>query len=80
MERLPSFGLVAGELAYLVRNGGIGTSNWLLAHLLAAHGWRGSSAKNLSNVCTLLPRLAPDPRQMADSIAPSKTYAKVSIS
>jgi glycosyltransferase involved in cell wall biosynthesis/GT2 family glycosyltransferase len=32
--------LVAGELNYLVKSGGIGTSNWLLAHLLAREGWQ----------------------------------------
>lgn len=32
--------LVANELDYLVKCGGIGTSNWLLAHLLARHGWQ----------------------------------------
>jgi glycosyltransferase involved in cell wall biosynthesis/GT2 family glycosyltransferase len=32
--------LVANELNYLVKCGGIGTSNWLLAHLLARHGWQ----------------------------------------
>lgn len=32
--------LVANDLAYLVRNGGIGTYFWLLAPLLARHGWR----------------------------------------
>jgi glycosyltransferase involved in cell wall biosynthesis len=32
--------LVANDLAYLIRNGGVGTYFWLLAHLLARHGWR----------------------------------------
>jgi glycosyltransferase involved in cell wall biosynthesis len=32
--------LVANELDYLMKCGGIGTSNWLLAHLLARHGWQ----------------------------------------
>lgn len=31
--------LVAVELDYVVKNGGIGTTNWALAHLLARHGW-----------------------------------------
>ncbi len=32
--------LVAVELDFLYRNGGIGTSNWQLIQLLARHGWR----------------------------------------
>jgi glycosyltransferase involved in cell wall biosynthesis len=32
--------LVANDFDYLMHNGGIGTHNWLLAHLLASHGWR----------------------------------------
>src|SRR4051794_22351463 len=41
MEAGPgSLCLVANELAHVDRGGGIGTSNWLLAHLLADHGWR----------------------------------------
>src|SRR5215208_8199584 len=32
--------LVTHDLAYVVRSGGIGTYTWLLAHLLAAEGWR----------------------------------------
>ena len=35
-----SFCLVAVELDHVVKNGGIGTTNWLLAHLLAQHGWK----------------------------------------
>ncbi len=35
-----SFCLVAAELDYVVNNGGIGTTNWWLIHLLARHGWR----------------------------------------
>src|SRR5262245_8702 len=32
--------LVANDLDYLVKNGGVGTYYWLLAHLLAREGWR----------------------------------------
>jgi hypothetical protein len=32
--------LVANDLAYIVRNGGIGTHFWALAHTLADAGWR----------------------------------------
>ncbi|MBY0524324.1 MAG: glycosyltransferase [Gemmataceae bacterium] len=32
--------IVTNELAYLYKNGGIGTANWLLANCLAEHGWR----------------------------------------
>ena len=32
--------LVANDLAYLVRNGGVGTYFWLQAHLLARNGFR----------------------------------------
>jgi len=32
--------LVANDLAYIVRNGGIGTHFWVLAHALADAGWR----------------------------------------
>jgi glycosyltransferase involved in cell wall biosynthesis len=35
-----SFCLVAIELDPIVKNGGIGTTNWLLVHLLARHGWK----------------------------------------
>ena len=35
-----SLGLVAVELDYVVKNGGIGTANWGLAQLLAEHGWQ----------------------------------------
>src|SRR5262249_38702306 len=31
---------VANDLAYLVRNGGVGTYFWLVANLLARDGWR----------------------------------------
>ncbi len=31
--------LVANDFDHLQRNGGIGTYNWLMAHLLAARGW-----------------------------------------
>lgn len=37
---MSSICLVAQELDYVVRSGGIGTYNWLLAHLLAEAGWR----------------------------------------
>ena len=32
--------IVANELPYLFRNGGIGTHNWLLANALSAAGWK----------------------------------------
>lgn len=32
--------IAAIDLAYVVRNGGIGTYNWLLAHTLASSGWK----------------------------------------
>jgi glycosyltransferase involved in cell wall biosynthesis len=32
--------IVANDFDYVMRNGGIGTYNWLLAHLLAEHDWR----------------------------------------
>src|SRR6266566_9341256 len=32
--------LVAVDLDGVQRNGGIGTYNWLTAHLLARHGWK----------------------------------------
>src|SRR5438309_557368 len=35
-----SFCLVAVELDYIIKNGGIGTTNWWLVHLLARHGWQ----------------------------------------
>jgi glycosyltransferase involved in cell wall biosynthesis len=35
-----SFCVVANELDHLMKSGGIGTANWLLAHLLARYGWR----------------------------------------
>jgi glycosyltransferase involved in cell wall biosynthesis len=31
--------VVANDFDYVLRNGGIGTYNWLIAHLLAARGW-----------------------------------------
>jgi glycosyltransferase involved in cell wall biosynthesis len=32
--------VVANDFDYVLRNGGIGTYNWLIAHLLAGRGWR----------------------------------------
>jgi glycosyltransferase involved in cell wall biosynthesis len=40
LGRPPALCLVANDLDYLTRNGGIGTYNWLMAHLLAGEGWR----------------------------------------
>lgn len=40
MSRTGSICLVANDLDYLIRNGGIGSYYWLLAHLLAKQGWR----------------------------------------
>jgi glycosyltransferase involved in cell wall biosynthesis len=37
--RRPSLCLVCNDFDYVMRNGGIGTYNWLLAHLLAGRGW-----------------------------------------
>ena len=39
MTNRPSICIVASELAYLFKTGGIGTCNWRLACLLAQHGW-----------------------------------------
>jgi glycosyltransferase involved in cell wall biosynthesis len=38
--RARSICLVAGELAYLFKNGGIGTCNWRMAAALARSGWK----------------------------------------
>jgi glycosyltransferase involved in cell wall biosynthesis len=35
----PALCLVANDFDYVMRNGGIGTYNWLKAHLLARQGW-----------------------------------------
>lgn len=40
MDDARSICIVANELKYLFRNGGIGTHNWLLAESLADAGWR----------------------------------------
>jgi glycosyltransferase involved in cell wall biosynthesis len=37
--RRPSLCLVCNDFDHVLRNGGIGTYNWLMAHLLAAAGW-----------------------------------------
>jgi glycosyltransferase involved in cell wall biosynthesis len=37
--RRPSLCLVCNDFDYVMRNGGIGTYNWLMAHLLAGRGW-----------------------------------------
>src|SRR5262249_11444235 len=38
-ERRPAICFVANDFDYVMRNGGIGTYNWLMAHLLAGQGW-----------------------------------------
>jgi glycosyltransferase involved in cell wall biosynthesis len=35
----PAICIVANDFDYVMRNGGIGTYNWLMAHLLANRGW-----------------------------------------
>ena len=38
-ERRPAICFVANDFDYVMRNGGIGTYNWLMAHVLAGRGW-----------------------------------------
>ncbi len=38
-NRCPAICFVANDFDYVMRNGGIGTYNWLMAHVLAGQGW-----------------------------------------